>query len=121
MLANPVPSHSQTDVLICLDNQQVASRIGAVLSQQGLTISAIPAAGLQQWLEPNGCQLVVTHTAMIGVVRDRLNLPVVNIETFIFDRPDHITEGAARQFDGDAFVKRVFSVMNGTQKRAAAG
>lgn len=119
MLANHAPSPSQTDVLICLDNQQVASRIGAVLSQQGLTVQAIPTSGLQEWFEPNGCQLVITHTAMIGQVRNRLNLPVVNVETFIFDRPGHVTEGAARQFDGDAFVKRVFSVMNGTQRRAA--
>ncbi|ASW08432.1 hypothetical protein [Rhizobium sp. 11515TR] len=119
MLANHAPSPSQTDVLICLDNQQIASRISSLLSQQGLTVSAIPTSGLQEWLDPIGCHLVVTHTAMIGDVRTRLNLPVVNIETFIFDRPDHVTEGAARQFDGDAFVKRVFSVMNGTQRRAA--
>ncbi|KAA1180384.1 hypothetical protein FP026_16240 [Rhizobium tropici] len=119
MLANQAPSPSQTDVLICLDNQQVASRIGTVLSQQGLTVLTIPTTGLQEWFEPNGCQLVVTHTAMIGQVRSRLNLPVVNIEAFIFDRPEHTTEGAARQFDGDAFVKRVFLVMNGGQRRAS--
>ncbi|MBB3285613.1 MULTISPECIES: hypothetical protein [Rhizobium] len=119
MQANQAPSPSQTDVLICLDNQQVASRIGTVLSQQGLTVLIIPTTGLQEWFEPNGCQLVVTHTAMIGQVRNRFNLPVVNIEAFIFDRPEHTTEGAARQFDGDAFVKRVFLVMNGGQKRAA--
>jgi hypothetical protein len=119
MLANHAPSPSQTDVLICLDNQQIASRISSLLAQQGLTVAAIPTTGLQEWFDPTGCHLVVTHTAMIGDVRTRLNLPIVNIETFIFDRPDHVTEGAARQFDGDAFVKRVFSVMNGTQRRAA--
>ncbi|MDK4712770.1 hypothetical protein [Rhizobium sp. CNPSo 4039] len=119
MLANHAPSPSQTDVLICLDNQQIASRISSLLSQQGLTVAAIPTAGLQEWFDPTGCHLVVTYTAMIGDVRARLNLPIVNIETFIFDRPDHVTEGAARQFDGEAFVKRVFSVMNGTQRRAA--
>ncbi|TXH99326.1 MAG: hypothetical protein E6Q76_20150 [Rhizobium sp.] len=119
MLANYAQSPSQTDVLICLDNQQVASRIGSVLSQRGLAVQAIPTEGLQEWFEPNGCQLVITHTAMIAQVRNRLNLPVVNIEAFIFDRPDHVSAGAARQFDGDAFIKRVFSVMNGTQRRAA--
>jgi hypothetical protein len=84
-----------------------------------LTVAAIPTTSLQEWFDPAGCHLVVTHTAMIGDVRTRLNLPIVNIETFIFDRPHHVSEGAARQFDGDAFVKRVFSVINGTQRRAA--
>ncbi|MFT3999352.1 MAG: hypothetical protein QM684_03880 [Rhizobium sp.] len=120
MLANYAPSHSQTDVLICLDNQQVAARIGSVLSQRGLTVSAIPTAALQAWYDTGGCQIVVTHTAMIGQVRSRLNLPVVNIEAFIFDRPVHVTEGAARQFDGDAFVKRIFSIINGSQRRMAS-
>lgn len=58
-----------------------------------MTVAAIPTAGLQEWFDPTGCHLVVTHTAMIGDVRMRLNLPVVNIETFIFERPDHVTEG----------------------------
>ncbi|AYG68933.1 MULTISPECIES: hypothetical protein [unclassified Rhizobium] len=120
MLANQAPSPSQADVLICLDSQQFASRIGTVLSQQGLTALVIPTTGLQEWFEPNGCQLVVTHTAMIGQVRSRLNLPVVNIEAFIFDRPEHTTEGAARQFDGDAFLKRVLLVMSGAQRRIAS-
>ncbi|SCB07825.1 hypothetical protein [Rhizobium multihospitium] len=119
MQANHVPSPSEADVLICLDNQQVASRIGSVLAEQGLSVAAIPATGIQEWFEPNGCKLVVTHTAMIGDVRTRLNLPIVNLEAFIFDRPDHVAEGAARQFDGEAFIKRVFSVMSGTQRRAA--
>lgn len=113
------PSPSQTDVLICLDNQQVASRIGSVLSGQGLTVAAIPATGIQEWFEPNGCQVVITHTAMIGQVRSRLKLPVVNLEAFIFDRPEHVAEGAARQFDGEAFVKRVFSVMSDARKRTS--
>lgn len=112
-------SHSPTDVLICLDNQQVASRIGSVLSEQGLTVAAIPSTGIQEWFEPNGCQVVITHTAMIGQVRMRLKLPVVNLEAFIFERPDHVVEGAARQFDSDAFIKRVFSVMGDARKRAS--
>ncbi|OCJ07101.1 hypothetical protein A6U86_08435 [Rhizobium sp. AC27/96] len=112
------PSPLQTDVLICLDNQQVASRIGSVLSEQGLTVTSMPATGIQEWIEPNGCQVVITHTAMIGQVRTRLKLPVVNLEAFIFDRPEHVAEGAARQFDGDAFIKRVFSVMSDARKRS---
>ncbi|MFJ6323106.1 MULTISPECIES: hypothetical protein [unclassified Rhizobium] len=113
------PSPSQTDVLICLDNQQAATRIGSVLSERGLSVTAIPSNGIQEWFEPNGCQVVVTHTAMIGEVRTRLKLPIVNLEAFIFDRPEHVTEGAARQFDGEAFIRRVFSVMGDTQKRAS--
>lgn len=113
-------SPSQTDVLICLDNQQVATRIGSVLSEQGLTVTSIPATGIQEWFEPNGCQVVITHTAMIGQVRTRLKLPVVNLEAFIFERPEHVTEGAARQFDGQAFIKRVFLVMGDARKRALA-
>ncbi|MBB6487846.1 hypothetical protein [Rhizobium lusitanum] len=113
------PAPSQTDVLICLDNQQAATRIGSVLSERGLTVASIPSTGIQQWFEPSGCQVVVTHTAMIGEVRTRLKLPIVNLEAFIFDRPEHVTEGAARQFDGEAFVKRVFAIMGDTQKRAS--
>jgi len=119
MLSDYSSSQSQTDALICLDNQQVASRIGSVLSEQGLTVASMPATGIQEWFEPNGCQLVITHTAMIGEVRTRLKLPVVNLEAFIFDRPEHVAEGAARQFDGDAFIKRVFLVMSDARKRTS--
>ncbi|ENN88146.1 hypothetical protein RHSP_39398 [Rhizobium freirei PRF 81] len=115
------PTLSQTDVLICLDNQQVATRIGSVLSERGLTVATIPATGIQAWFEPNGCQVVVTHTAMIGQIRTRLKLPIVNLEAFIFERPDHAAEGAPRQFDGDAFIKRIFMVMGDAHKRAARG
>ena len=119
MHSDDSPSPSQTDVLICLDNQQAATRISSVLSERGLSVTAIPSTGIQEWFEPNGCQVVVTHTAMIGEVRNRLKLPIVNFEAFIFDRPEHVTEGAARQFDGEAFIKRIFSVMGDTQKRAS--
>lgn len=110
---------SQPDVLICLDNVQVALRIGSALSQLGLTVLIKSTVELQELILPNGCQLVVTHTAMIGEVRSRLKAPIVNIETFIFDRADYLTEGHPRRFDGDAFVKRVVSVMNREQGRLA--
>lgn len=111
-------SHRQTDVLICLDNPQVATRIGSALSERGLTVAALPAAGIDGAFEPDGYQVVVTHTAMIGRVRAWLKLPVVNLEAFIFERPDHSAIGGPKQFDGAAFVKRVLAVISDAERRA---
>ncbi|MGY5811315.1 hypothetical protein ACXHXG_26870 [Rhizobium sp. LEGMi198b] len=118
MLLDSPSQHGRADVLICLDNQQVATRIGSVLSARGLTVAAVPASGMDAEFETKGCQVVVTHTAMIGRVRNRLRLPVVNVEAFIFERPDHSTEGAPKQFDGAAFVKRVLTVMSDAERRS---
>ncbi|MEF0941763.1 hypothetical protein [Rhizobium sp. BR 362] len=118
MLFDSPSQHSQADVLICLDNQQVATHIGSVLSARGLTVAAVPASRMDAEFESRGCQVVVTHTAMIGRVRSRLHLPVVNVEAFIFERPDHSTTGAPKQFDGAAFVKRVLTVMSDAERRA---
>lgn len=118
MLFDSPSSYRQTDVLICLDNPQVATRIGSVLSARGLTVAALPASGIDGALEPNGYQVVVTYTAMIGQVRRRLKLPVVNLEAFIFERPNHSSDGGPKQFDGAAFVKRVLAVISDAERRA---
>lgn len=118
MLADSLSSQGRTDVLIYLDNPQVASRIGSVLSARGLSVAAVSSSGMHGGFELNGCQVVVTLTAMIGQVRALLKLPVVNLEAFIFERPDHLSEGASKQFDGPAFLKRVLAVMSDAERRA---
>ena len=117
MLLDSPSEPGQADVLLCIDNPQVATRIGSVLSARGLTVAAVPASGMDAEFEPRGCQVVVTHTTMIGRVRSRLHLPVVNVEAFIFERPDHSATGAPKQFDGPAFVKRVMTVMSDAERR----
>ncbi|MFS8055302.1 hypothetical protein QD357_21005 [Rhizobium sp. BR 317] len=117
MLLDSPSEPGQADVLICLDNPQVAKHIGSVLSARGLTVATVPVSGLDATFEQPGGQVVVTHTAMIGRVRSRLHLPVVNVEAFIFERPDHSTTGAPKQFDGPAFVKRVMTVMSDAERR----
>ncbi|HEY0125168.1 MAG TPA: hypothetical protein VGC14_26080 [Rhizobium sp.] len=118
MLSDSLSSHRQPDVLICLDNPRAATSIGSVLSARGLSVAAISMSGMQSEFEPNGCRVVITHTAMIGRVRSRLKLPVVNVEAFIFEQPDHSSAGSPKQFDGAAFVKRVLAVMSDAERRA---
>lgn len=118
MLSDSLSSHRRTDVLICLDNPQAATSIGSVLSARGLSVAAISMSGMQSEFEPNGCRVVITHTAMIGRVRTRLKLPIVNVEAFIFERRDGSDAGSPKQFDGAAFVKRVLSVMSDAERRA---
>jgi hypothetical protein len=118
MLADSLPSDRPADVLICLDNPQAATSIGSVLSARGLSVAAISMSGMQSEFEPNGCRVVITHTAMIGRVRNRLKLPIVNVEAFIFERQDGSDAGSPKQFDGAAFVRRVLTVMSDAERRA---
>lgn len=118
MLSDSLSYDRPTDVLICVDNPQAATSIGSVLSARGLSVAAISMSGMQSEFEPNGCRVVITHTAMIGQVRNRLKLPIINVEAFIFERQDRSDTGSPKRFDGAAFVARVLSVMSDAEKRA---
>ncbi|MCR5942730.1 hypothetical protein FG152_18205 [Ochrobactrum sp. XJ1] len=107
-------------VVICLENAQISARIEALLRQHGvIAVGISPSAVSTGWDLPH-CRVVVTYTAMIGCVRALMDLPVVNFETFIFEKSDDAGSARKRQFDAASFLKRVFDIMN-TKHRMLAG
>ncbi|MCX8997496.1 hypothetical protein NOF55_10280 [Rhizobiaceae bacterium BDR2-2] len=103
-------------VLVCLENPQAAVRIQSVLSQYGFATTAISPAAMPDEGELAGSLLVVTYTAMIGRMRAMLDLPLVNVEAFIFETPNAASPQPKRLFDGAAFVKRILAIVNAERR-----
>ncbi|MFK3780124.1 hypothetical protein [Agrobacterium sp. NPDC089420] len=103
-------------VLICLQSPKSAARIQAALSQYGL--AAIPVSLTERPYETDiaHSRLVVTYTAMVGRVRTAFNLPIVNIEAFMFEKQGEASSQPIRHFDGAAFVKRVLAIINSERR-----
>ncbi|ATN37384.1 hypothetical protein ACO34A_26825 (plasmid) [Rhizobium sp. ACO-34A] len=93
-------------------------RILSVLAQYGFSAASISLAAMPDGQEFSSSRLVVTYTAMIGHARAMLNLPVVNIEAFMFEKPHEAASQQVRRFDGEAFLKRIFLIMNSERRLA---
>ncbi|WP_412065899.1 hypothetical protein [Rhizobium sp. SYY.PMSO] len=111
-------SSSQLSVLIFLESDEAADRIRSALARYGLNANVIAAGQSPKCHEAADWGLVVTYTAMIGHVRSLLDVPVVNIETFFFERPDPAGSASRRQFDGAAFIRRIFSILSAERRLA---
>lgn len=111
-------SSSQLPVLICLQSPEAAERVRSALARYGLNAIVIAAGQSPKNRAAADWGLVVTYTAMIGHVRSLLDVPVVNVETFFFDRPDPMGSAAGRQFDGPAFIRRIFSILAAERRLA---
>jgi hypothetical protein len=118
MPSSSTPTSAQ-QVLICLQNPKSTARIQAALSRYGLAAIPISMAEIPAELDIAQSRLVVTYTAMIGHVRTVLNLPVVNIEAFIFEKQAEASAQPIRQFDGAAFVKRILAIINSDRRFAS--
>ncbi|MFT4183861.1 MAG: hypothetical protein QM636_18295 [Rhizobium sp.] len=111
-------SSSQPPVLIFLESHQAADRIRSALARYGLNAIVMDADQTPKSRDAADWGLVVTYAAMIGHVRSLLDVPVVNIETFFFEKLDRADLGAKRQFDGGAFIKRIFSILSAERRLA---
>lgn len=112
-------SSPQLPVLIFLESEDAADRIRSALVRYGLNAVVATADKSPQRRDTVDWGLVVTYTAMIGHVRSLLDVPVVNFETFFFDESDPAGSPPRKQFDGGAFIRRIFTILSAERRLLA--
>jgi DNA-binding response OmpR family regulator len=112
-------SFAPKQVLLCLANTHTVAGLNALLTQQGVAVtSAYSFSEFREAVASVDYDAVVTVTAMIKQVRDVCQIPIVNVEAFIFSALD-AGDGAqaTKRFDAAAFAARVASIVNHEHRR----
>ncbi|WP_160009156.1 hypothetical protein [Rhizobium sp. 18055] len=112
-------SFAPKQVLLCLANAQAVAGLNALLTEKGIAVtSAYSFSEFREAVAAVDYDAVVTVTAMIKQVRDVCQIPIVNVEAFIFQALDAGDGGqAAKRFDAAAFAARVVSIVNHEHRR----
>ncbi|PZM13773.1 hypothetical protein [Rhizobium tubonense] len=115
-------SHSSFEakqVLLCLANPQAVAGLNALLTDSGIAVTSTYTFNeFEDAIATVSFDAIVTNTARIKQVRTTSQVPIVNVEAFIFTTP-HAAENshASRSFDGDAFLARIIATVNHSYRR----
>lgn len=100
--ANP----ARTQILICLSNPDMVAAINEILTKYGFAVTTayefgqfVEAAALGRY------KVVITAAAMIGRIREVSALPILNIESFIFE----VSDGTAPATGKGCLISEVFA------------
>lgn len=112
MLSSLCTDPPQTHALLFIEHSAAGSGLNALLTERGITVTmASTVDELQHAVQTGGFDVAVTRTIAISLIRRIAQLPVVNVDTFIFLEIDFDPAKAPRKrFDASAFVDRVLAV-----------
>lgn len=101
---------SPPKVLIYLDNRRTAERLATLLDGHRIQAVIIHTdTAFEELPAADAFDVVVTTTWMIGRISLRLQLPIINVERFVFTVIDSDAETpGSKRFDGEKFVAEVF-------------
>jgi hypothetical protein len=101
-------------VLLYIRQQTAAARLTALMTTYKIVVTNVSnPTELDCAVVAGGLDIAVTTTSLIALVRQRTQLPVINIEAFIFTQIDEAHETVpVKRFNGTAFLRRIYTIGN---------
>ena len=99
-------------VLLYIRQQAAAARLTALMTMYKIVVTNVSdPTGLDRAVVAGGLDIAVTTTGLIALVRQRTQLPVINIEAYIFTQIDAAHETVpVKRFNGAAFLRRIYTI-----------
>jgi hypothetical protein len=102
-------------VILFIEEEKAATSLNSLLTANGMPVTRVCSGGeFLEAIELRRYDAVITRTYNIGTVCRLTQLPILNVEKFVFTTEQSDGANLRRRFDHQAFLQNLNSIAHGS-------